>query len=888
MRRLPFRQPNTAEMKYFCGRAVLQIMPFFQKSFGKRLAVLVAAPLLLLGCSKDTMMGRFYHNTTARFNGYYNALTKYDEAVKDIRKAHKDDFTTVIPLEVFGSPAAAANFYPQFDIVIKKSSAVIQDHDISKWVDNSFLLIGKAYFMKKEYFEAIESFQYVYTRWKREPIADEALLWLIRAYIESGQFAKAQGGIDVITNDKSFPKEFRTEYHTLRANLYLAQKRWDQAVQPIQQLLEAGTSRNTAARAHFILGQIYAMNNPRLAGEQFRMSLKKRPVYEMQFQARMQIARLYDGKNVTSKQAKNQLRKLLKDEKNKDYFDEIYYELAMLAFKEKDMPLGVNYLKQSTANSTKNIIQKSKSYLALAEHFFKQQDYSSSQMYYDSTASVIDKDHPKYKEVQGKKEYLGDLVRNLKIVYEQDSLLEMAKMPESQLNRIIDKAIKDERKRKDQERFEKEAAASGGMNRNMPGNMPAPGGNMGNGGSSEWYFYNQQTSSLGYSQFVQRWGNRELADDWRRSKKEKINVDGGGGSKDQSNGTEFDALLDAADPRSKYLARIPRSKEAQLKAKEQIQDALFALAGLYREKLDDYPASISYYEKLLKEHAGHKKEDEVLYRLGLVYELTNKADLRTSRHKQLTDTYPESPFTKLLLQPESIEKKPENRDDEECEKLYERTYKQFEAGKFKEVVSMSTEAATKYPGNKLLPNFEFLAAMCQGRVADSAAMRSALMTVVARHPDHPVGKLALEMIDLMDPVKRAAALEPVNSNKYKANPEEAHFYILAIDLRAYSQNKEIQLKLANFNDSYFRNNRLRITTMLYGKEYQLLVVRELPNERKAVEYAQVARDNKELLKDLPAGKFITMIASKENFNEFYKNNELEVYKSFHDKNYTKP
>ncbi len=879
-------QPNTLEIKYFCGRAVLKTMPFTKPLKASWLPPVIVAILFLTSCSKDTMMGRFYHNTTARFNGYYNALTKYEEAVKDIRKAHKDDFSTVIPLEVFGSQAAAANFYPQFDIVIKKSSAVIQDHDISKWIDNSFLLIGKAYFMKKEYFEAIESFQYVYTRWKREPIADEALLWLIRSYIESGQYAKAQGGIDVITNNKNFPKELRAEFHTLRASLYLSQKRWDQAVQPLLQLLEAGVSRNTEARAHFILGQIYAMTNPRLAGEQFKKSLKKRPVYEMQFQSRMQIARLYDGKNVTSKQAKAQLKKLLKDEKNKDYFDEIYYELAMLAFKEKDAMQALNYLKLSTAASTKNTVQKSKSYLTLAEYYFKQQDYSTSQLYYDSTASIIAKEHPKYKEVQGKKEYLGDLVRNLKIVYEQDSLLALAKLPESQINKIIDKAIKDERKRKDQERFDKEANAAGN-NPMMPNNLPAPGGGMGGGGSSEWYFYNQQTAGLGYSQFVQRWGNRELADDWRRSKKEKMVTDGGGSNDgDEGSKVDLDEQLDAADPRSKYLARIPRSKEAQQKAKDQIREALFALAGLYREKLDDYPASISYYEKLLKEHGGYKKEDEVLYRVGLVYELTNKPDLKTERHKQLVDRFPESPFARILTEPESVAKKPEKEDEEACEKLYERAYKNFEQGKFREVVSLSTEAQTKYPANKLLPNFEFLAAMCQGRMSDSAAMKTALMTVVARYPDHAVGKLALEMVDLMDPQKRAAMEAPVSA-KYQRKAEEPHFYVIAIDLRVYSQHKEIQLKLANFNDTHFRNNRLRITTMLYGKEYQLLVVRELPNERKAIEYAGVAKANAELLKDLPPGKFFTLIAAKDNFNDFYKNNELEGYRSFHDSNYSK-
>lgn len=859
-------------------------MYFLKQSLTRSLYLwILLLAFLLGGCGRDTSFKRFYHNTTARFNGYYNAKTKYEEAVKDIRKAHKDDFSEVLPLEVYGSQAAAANFYPQFDEVIKKSSNVIQNHDISKWVDNSFLLIGKAYFMKREYFEAIESFQYVYTRWKREPIANEALLWLIRAYIASGQYAKAQGGIDVIINNKSFPKELRAEFYSIRASFYLTQKRYDQAVQPLEQLLDVGANRSQAARVHFILGQIYAINNPRQAGEQFKLSLKKKPAYEMQFQARMNIARLYDGKNITAKQARKQLKQLLKDEKNKDYFDEIYYELAMLAFKDRDQAQGVAMLRSSTASSTKNIQQKSKSYLALAEHFFKAQDYTVSQQYYDSTAAILAKEHPKYREVQGKKDYLGELVKHLNTIYEQDSLLKLAKLPESQLNKIIDKEIKEERKRKDQERFEKENPVN--SNPGMPGSQPGPGGNMGSGGSSDWYFYNQQTASLGYSQFLQKWGNRELADDWRRSKKDKIQPDGNSGSNNGNKQVNLDEELDAADPRSKYMARIPRSEEAKTKARELIQEALFGLGSLYREKLDDYAKSISYYEQLLREHPGSKKEDEALYRLGLVYELTNKPDLKEARHQTLIKTYPESPFARLLTSPESITEKPASLDDAACEKLYESTYKHYEAGKYALVKQQAGEATNKYPGNKLLPNFEFLAAMCEGRLADTSSMKRALTGVMGRYPNHEVSNLAMEVLNYLDPVKRAEMVGAGTTDLFKKKPDDAHYYVLAIDLGIYSKNKEIQLKLANFNDSNFRNNRLRITTMLYGKEYQLLVVRELPNERKGLEYATVAREHKELLKDLPPGKYLTFIAAKDNFNDLYKNNQLKEYMVFYSKNY---
>lgn len=848
-----------------------------------RLFLFAIVLLGLMGCSRDASFKKFYHNTTAHFNGYFNALTKYEEAMQDIRNQHKDDFQEVIPVYVYGSPAAAANFYPQFDEVIKKCSNVIQNHDISKWIDDCFLLIGKAYFMKREYFEAIESFQYVYTRWKRDPIADEALLWLIRAYTASGQYAKAQGGIDLVISSKSFPEKYKGELQALRAELYITQKRYDQAVEPLLQVQKYKFPRHQQARFHFILGQIYTKSNQRLAGGEYRASLKRKPYYEMQFQARMNLARLYDGKNVTAKQAKKQLNRLLKDEKNKDFFDEIYYELAMLAFKDRNTELGITYLKASTASSTKNTRQKAKSYLTLAELYFKQTDFVTSQAYYDSTYTVLEKDHPKYKEVQGKKDYLGELVKNLDTIHEQDSLLKLAALPESQLNKIIDKAIKEERRKKDQERFEKENANNNPL---MPGQSPGTNrGGGGPGGGSEWYFYNQQAAGMGYSQFLQQWGSRELSDNWRRSKKEKALADGGSGG--ESGGDfDFDESLDAADPRAKYLARIPRTEANKQKSKALIQQALFNLGAIYREKLDDYAKSISYYEELLKSYPGYEKEDEAMYRLGLVHELVNQPEKKAQVHNRLTSEYPESNYAKLLLNPASLNEPSENSiDNQACEKLYESTYMAYQKGELVKVVAQVEEAMKKYQGHALMPNFEFMAAMCKGKASDTTAMVSALNALVARYPEHEISKLAQELVDMMDPRKRDELLGKVDKDIFKKKPDDAHYYILAIDMRVFSQNKEIQLKLANFNDTNFRNNKMRITNMLYGKEYQLLVVRELPNERKATEYLAVVKANNELLKGLPEGKYLSFIASKDNFNDLYKNNQLREYMLFFDKNY---
>jgi len=39
------------------------------------------------------------------------------------------------------------------------------------------------------------------------------------------------------------------------------------------------------------------------------------------------------------------------------------------------------------------------------------------------------------------------------------------------------------------------------------------------GVKGDWYFYNQTTLSFGVNDFIKKWGNRKLEDNWRRSQK---------------------------------------------------------------------------------------------------------------------------------------------------------------------------------------------------------------------------------------------------------------------------------------------------------------------------------------------------------------------------------
>ncbi len=837
--------------------------------------------LVSSSCKRDTWYNRVFHNTTARFNGYFNARTIFNETFLDIQKNHKDDFDQIIPVFVYGDAASLSTNNPKFEQVIRKCSNVIQNHELSKWIDDSFLLIGKAYFMKGEYFEAIETFQYVYTQYKKTALANEALIWLVRSYAESKQFAKAQGALDLINSNKRFPEAYKSTAYALQADLFIKQQRYDQAIAPLKQAIRTEKSKRNMTRYTFILGQLTRDTNTKEASAYFRQTLKGKPYYEMGFQARINLARMFDG-NSSIRKARKQLRRLLKDDKNKDYRDEVYYEMAMLEFKAKNEELAISHLKSSAAASTKNMKQKTRSYLYLAEYYFRIPDYALAQQYYDSTSGVMDAGHPKHKEIDGKKRFLGDLVENLETIRLQDSLLALAQLPEKQLFKIIDKAIKDEERAADQARFEKEAAKNQPLGLNSP---PPPGGGLAPPGlSATFYFYNQQAVSQGFSTFRQQWGSRELADNWRRSKKEQ-QLNGSGGQNNDDNGEIIEVNLDSKDPRSKYLSRIPRSEAAREQSFAKIQLAYFNLGNIYRDKLGDYLSAVVQFETLLTKFPGSELEPETYYRLALLHDLLNQPDKAQAYRDKLVNDYPRNQYAMLIKNPPKIETG-SNAGTDEADSAYLNIYTLFKKGAYRDVIVKSQQLINSFPTSMRVPQVEYMSALSLGKTADTSMMKASLASLIGRYPGHAISKQAQEVLDLMDPAKRQALLSGGSTEVlFKKAEENIHYYVIAVEMATYNKNKEIEIKIANFNDSNFRNSKLKTQAMLYGKTYQFIVIREFPNARKALEFHTLFSVNPDIFKAIPADKYHLFAITKENYSQMYDKKQLREYIGFFQTDY---
>jgi len=149
----------------------------------------------------------FYHNTTARFNGYFNADFKQLERAKEIRLGLVDRYDSILPVFPFGDDAAAKASFQIMDETIKKAGLVIQKHEKSKWVDDCYLVIGRGYFFKKQYYEAIDNFQYVYSRFKDQPTAPLALIWAANAYLGANQGSSALSALETAKTLKSLTEK---------------------------------------------------------------------------------------------------------------------------------------------------------------------------------------------------------------------------------------------------------------------------------------------------------------------------------------------------------------------------------------------------------------------------------------------------------------------------------------------------------------------------------------------------------------------------------------------------------------------------------------------------------------------------------------------------------
>jgi tetratricopeptide (TPR) repeat protein len=874
--------------------------------------VLLSLVLVVVSCSpkKNTFTRRTYHNITAHYNAYYNGDLSLNDGIKTFEKQYVDEYTSVLPVFPYPDEAAAQAITPQMDRAIKKASKVISKHSFAKynkkrreyckWIDDAYLMMGKAQFYKEDYITAQSTFNFVISRYKEDISKYDAMLWNARIGTLREKYDQAQSNLDNVVAKASkggVSKEVYKEVHMVYADFFIRSENYAPAIEHLLKAIERNRKKSVKSRLCFILAQIYEREGKlKEATFYYKKVIKMNPPYDMAFHAKIFMAKSFDAESDDPKDIKKILLKMLKDEKNKDYLDEIYYALAEIAKKEENLKQTKEYLRLSVQKSISNNYQKAISSLDLADIYFEELDYTNAQAYYDSTMTFLPKDFPNYKDISDKHDVLSELVTNLMIVQREDSLQKLAKMTTPELNAFIDNII--QKIREEEERIRREEIERQQMAQNMEIERRQQSVTQTTG---SWYFDDPSQLSFGYTEFTKKWGKRKLEDLWRLSDKQTTSMDFGDG--EDEFGDEFgDEKIDGKESKENdnknrefYLKDIPLTPEKMQASNKSIANALYSLGIIYKEGLNDMDKSIESFGDFEDRYPNDTNIIKVYYQLYRIYKTIGIRDKEEKYKRLITNNFPDSDYAKIIADPEYFKKLAKERNI--AEQKYAETYDAYLNGNLDQVFSDAEKANKEYNNNEVLAKFEYLKALSYAKRNDTTSLKTALNKIISDYSKTEVKPLAQNMLDFLtkpemvidessgEVVEGGEQKEVVEQSKYQFDPKAIHLFVAVVAINKISISN-LKNQVSDHNKTYFSlEGKLTVSSLFLDQTRQLLTISNFKQLPKGYEYIKSIKNNKELYNLFQTAESEFFLMSVNNYSTFFKSKDVEEYKAFYLKNY---
>jgi len=842
--------------------------------------------LFFSSCStkKKTWAHKQYHNTTAKYNGYYNSNKSIKDGIKKLQEGHKDDYTKILQIYKTGDLLKNKSTHGNMDKAIKKSSIVIQRHSINirgkeycKWIDENYLLVGVAYFYKGDFEEAIKTFQFIKNEYKKNITSYKAQIWLVRSFVEKQDFASAELEITDINNNRRFPKKILPELYLASADFYLKQDNYPLALDKIQQALKSTSRKKTSTRLKYISGQIHYKNaNYRKARSFFQSVIKANPEYEMVFNAKMNLARSLDQESNDIEKIKKQLIKMTRDDKNIDYLDQIYFTLAKVDLKQKDTSSAIENYIISAEKSISNDKQKTLALIELADIFFNKHEYVNSKQYHDSVMLFISSENEKYQNIEKRTELLGSLVFHLEVINTQDSLQMLANLPLVEVNQIIQKII-DKQRAEQKEKSELERIKQQAIYEDGRYGSGEQFGAQTSGG--KWYFYNPSTLSFGLSEFRKKWGKRKLEDDWRRKDKEIKTTQNQSDSTTQTNKKNQES--EGVKNLSYYMKKIPRTKQGIESSNNKIKESLYEAGVIYKEQLNRYKKSNELFQELIKRFGTDTLYVPLsYYNTYLNHQKTRSLKQAQEIKKILINEFPNSIYSKMLIDSTTGLNNINNKNSHE--KQYEQIHSLFIKRKYTEIIQQT----------KLIKNSSYkqkthlLRAISFLKINDTTSCKKELMVLKKQKQDLQIQNRSKELLQILDnPEKMLKSNEQAKEkSRYLFNENKPHIAVFIFPKNGTDVNY-FKTLLSDYHKTDFSNEVFEINAILFGLNKHLVSVKPFKDKSQAMNYYEAIFEESSIFQELKKQSFTVFVFSQENFKEFYKTKNIKEYKMFFEKNY---
>lgn len=876
----------------------------YRRTFA-RVVVLLSILVLVIGsCSteKNTFLNRAYHSTTARFNGLFNARELMRIGLENYRYNAREDFSQILPVELFPNEEDVVEFYPIVDTAIAKCQNVISLHSMptaskpsrkktehAKYIDQNWLTIGYAYYVRRDFEKALQTFDYVRKFFEDQPSSFTGEMWQMKTQIQMGDLTEARRTLQKIearmlnvaskSKDKnskapSLPKHFAFELSKAKAILALAEKDYQKATNELKFALSKARKKEDKARLNFIIGQLLQDAGDPSARDFYTQSIRKNAPFEMSFNAKINRAIV---SNLGNNEMIDELSKLAREERYLEFRDQIYFAMSRIELNRPDREQAKYYLSRSVFYSLNNDLQKGISYEKLGDLTFEEKNYVFAQRYYDSSAQVIPETYFNYDVIKNKANRLANLVSHVQVIEFEDSVQRIANMDEKARENFVKDVIK-QLKKEEQERKEREAIRAEQMRK-----LQQSFNNQNQRSGSKFYFSNTKAMQEGLEEFKRIWGQRENTDYWRLSNKPHrvtMPID------DMSDTLGLDSLMVEEPPRNvpldsltveDMLKDIPLSDSAFSASNERLLEALYSSGMIYKEQLDEVELGAVQFQRVIDHDVENTHNVMSAFQLYKIHENTPKA---APYRAYILNNYPNTDYANYLRDPDYFIKKRER--DALALKDYLRSVTHFEQGLYYPVILKADMEIKEEANNPYRKEYLLLKAMAMGQVnRDKTSLLPVLKQAVEEYPNTEVATRAQEMIDFIENgLPEYSAYEAPDKDIFGFSSKQ---YYVIIELEEGQDENTFANNVANFNREYFGRLRLASNHQMYNLEQAIILIRDFKTVGEAKAYMADFRKARRYVTDLQGNEIL--LISRENFKIVMEQQKLPDYKKFHEENY---
>ena len=878
------------------------------------LLVCITCVLLAVSCSTEnnTFINRNYHGITAKYNGYFNANELLKTALESYQTNNKENFYEVLPIEQFPKEKEFQAFLPAIDTAISKCSKVIANHcmpsmefgggkkvENNPWIDENWNTIGKAFFLKHEYELSQRNYEYVQRLFAKDKSYYIASMWIIKAMIASDKINEAKEKLlelDLLvekhkkekeenkTNflgkitrvfakkDKKetkllpeFSKRMEVELALLKGNLYIHTEEYTLAIENLEKAITNSKKKKEKTRIHFILGQLYAITkNNELAKDHFsKVVSSSQAPFEMQFNAR--INRAFLGKD---EKIKKELQRMLKDEKNTEFRDQLYYALAKLFLQDNNRMEAIASLHKSTYYSTSNKRQQAISYEELGNLSYQIKNYIKAQKYYDSCVKVMPENYPNYEDIRKKAMKLKNLVIAVDIVAREDSVLRIAQMDAKTRKNYLEKVIKNTKLNAEKKQKEEATRLRDIQAKQQAAQENDPSGN-------KWYWNNVKSKADGISEFKKNWGDRENEDDWRRIDKIVIAANKLDSLKENANANNNTTTDKDTLTIENLAAKLPLTKSLQDSSMKRLMAAQYEAGLIYKELLGENKLAAERFVDVLSRNYLSDYKLLSSYQLYKIYEGKDNAKMQAQK-TYILKNYPNSDYANYIKDPNYFTKKKE--EDLKAEETYVKLLVKYRSKKYEEVINACVEVINNEPKNAFLAKYMLLNAMANAsQTRNKKSIEPLLIEICKKFPNTEEAKKATDLLDIL--AKGISEDKKVIFNKESVFKfEEGQPLWIIVLLEPNGDSNAAKNKISLFNDEEYSGKEITVSSKLFNENQSIVVLKSFTHTD-AEEYVDRFKSDKTILAayaNLPI-----YLISQENLKILFEKHNLEDYKTFY-------